>query len=300
MEDVKPSSVHFSLDRPFGIYAYDYFTQVYTYLTGKDPNEFRFIQGVTPLSTLPEVLIGCVTYLSLIFGGQLLLANAPVIKAKFLFQVHNLLLTIFSATLLVLFVEQLLPIYWRNGIFYAVCSRDAWTQRLEFLYYLNYLVKWWELIDTIFLVLKKKNLEFLHVYHHSMTMALCYSQLRGRTTVSWVPITLNLVVHVFMYYYYFRTAGGARIWWKKYLTTLQIVQFMIDLVFVYFCSYTYFTSTYWPWIPNFGSCAGEESAAIFGCSLLSSYLLLFIGFYKKTYNVKGAVPPKNKSSTKAE
>ena len=76
---------------------------------------------------------------------------------------------------------------------------------------------------------------------------------------------------------------------------MQIVQFIIDLFFVYFCSYTYFTATYWDWMPNFGSCAGSESAAIFGCVLLSSYLLLFIGFYKKTYKrgtTKDKVPTK--------
>jgi len=90
-----------------------------------------------------------------------------------------------------------------------------------------------------------------------------------------------------MYYYYFRTASGAKIWWKKYLTTMQIIQFILDLFFIYFCSYTYFTSTYWPWLPNAGHCSGTEGAAIFGCALLSSYLLLFIQFYFKTYkNIK--------------
>lgn len=55
-------------------------------------------------------------------------------------------------------------------------------------------------------------------------------------------------------YYYYATAGGAKIWvssirqncpewnlanppqWKKYLTTLQITQFVIDLFIVYFAS----------------------------------------------------------------
>lgn len=32
-----------------------------------------------------------------------------------------------------------------------------------------------------------------------------------------------------------------------------------------------------------GSCAGTETAAVFGCVLLSSYLLLFIQFYIATY-----------------
>jgi fatty acid elongase 3 len=37
-----------------------------------------------------------------------------------------------------------------------------------------------------------------------------------------------------MYYYYWATAGGRKIWWKKYLTTMQITQFVIDLIAIYF------------------------------------------------------------------
>jgi hypothetical protein len=36
-------------------------------------------------------------------------------------------------------------------------------------------------------------------------------------------------------------------------------------------------------MPNAGKCAGEEFAAISGCVILSSYLVLFIGFYFATY-----------------
>lgn len=32
-----------------------------------------------------------------------------------------------------------------------------------------------------------------------------------------------------------------------------------------------------------GNCAGTESAALLGCGLLSSYLVLFINFYIQTY-----------------
>jgi GNS1/SUR4 family len=86
-----------------------------------------------------------------------------------------------------------------------------------------------------------------------------------------------------MYWYYFQAARGIKIWWKEWITRLQIIQFVLDLGFVYFASYNYFASTYFPSLPHCGSCAGEEFAAFMGCGILSSYLVLFISFYLATY-----------------
>ncbi|KAF9352144.1 hypothetical protein BGX34_000161 [Mortierella sp. NVP85] len=276
----------FSIDQPFGIRLDDYFRDAYELVTGTPADSFVFREGVTPLSTQFEVAMWTVSYLAVIFGGRQIMKTQEAFKLKTLFIIHNFLLTITSGALLLLFIENLVPILARHGLFYAVCDDGAWTQRLELLYYLNYLVKYWELADTVFLVLKKKPLEFLHYFHHSMTMILCFVQLGGHTSVSWVPITLNLTVHVLMYYYYMRSAAGVRIWWKQYLTTMQIIQFVLDLGFIYYCSYNLFVASRLPALPHHGKCAGTDGAAVFGCALLSSYLLLFINFYRLTYNAK--------------
>ncbi|KAH8652148.1 elongation of fatty acids protein 3 [Xylariales sp. PMI_506] len=277
-----------TLDRPFGVHLWPIFNKAFEYVAGYPADDFDFVTGRTPMSTLKEASIFVVVYYTIILGGREWMRNREPYKLKTLFLIHNFYLTAISAILLALFVEQLVPTVARHGIFYAICDHQGgWTQPLVVLYYLNYLTKYLELLDTVFLFLKKKPLTFLHCYHHGATAVLCYTQLIGHTAVSWVVITLNLTVHVVMYWYYFQSARGIRIWWKEWVTRLQIIQFVIDLGFVYFASYTYFTSAYFPNMPNAGKCAGEEFAAFSGIGVLSSYLVLFISFYFATYKKDG-------------
>lgn len=104
------------------------------------------------------VTMTCITYFIVIFGGRFLMTNLPAFKLQIPFMIHNVLLTLVSGILLVLMIEQVFPIFYHKGLLAAICADETWTQPLELLYYLNYLVKYWELIDTIFLVLKKKKL----------------------------------------------------------------------------------------------------------------------------------------------
>ena len=83
--------------------------------------------GVTPLSTWPAVSAALVAYLSTIFGIQTLLKDHRPKRLNALFQVHNVFLTLGSGVLLVLMVEEIAPIVWKHGIFYAVCGEEAWT-----------------------------------------------------------------------------------------------------------------------------------------------------------------------------
>ncbi|OJJ48985.1 hypothetical protein ASPZODRAFT_149952 [Penicilliopsis zonata CBS 506.65] len=273
-----------TIDRPFGIHLWPIFDKAFEVVMGYPASDFRFVEGKTPMSTFKETAIALVAYYVIIFGGREIMKKRPAFQLNTLFMIHNLVLTLISGALLALFIEQLLPTLWRRGIFFAICDHEGgWTEPLVVLYYLNYLNKYLEFVDTVFLFLKKKPLTFLHTYHHGATALLCYTQLIGLTAVQWVVICMNLLVHVVMYWYYFQSARGIRIWWKKYITMLQILQFVFDLGFIYFASYTYFSSTYFPWAPNAGKCAGEEFAAFAGIGVITSYLFLFISFYIATY-----------------
>ncbi|KAK9472839.1 elongation of fatty acids protein-like protein [Dipodascopsis tothii] len=285
-------------ERPFGFHAWSVFSHVCQRVLAWDPNEFRFVQGELPQSTVTPMALTIVAYYVVILGGRELMRDRPAFKLSALFQLHNVLLSGFSALLLALFFEQILPVVYRHGIYYAVCNEAAWTQPLVTLYYLNYMTKYVELLDTVFLVLKKKPLTFLHTYHHGATAALCYSQLVGHTSVSWVVISINLAVHVVMYWYYFLSARGIRVWWKEWVTRFQIIQFLVDIVFVFTCSYTHFAYKYTD-LPTVGDCHGEEYAAIYGCGILSSYLFLFVALYIKLYSGRKAAAASKKAAAKA-
>lgn len=65
----------------------------------------------------------------------------PVISASYLkypFLIHNVLLSAGSGWLLALMLEEVLPIWKRNGAFYSICGEGAWTMRLETFYIINY------------------------------------------------------------------------------------------------------------------------------------------------------------------
>lgn len=103
-----------------------------------------------------------------------------------------------------------------------------------YLFLLSRLIEW---LDTIFFVLRKKQNQVtkLHVFHHSFVPALCWVYLKFHPgyTVAFFPF-INTFVHTIMYMYYFLATFGPSVqpylWWKKYLTSLQIAQFVLILI----------------------------------------------------------------------
>lgn len=148
-----------TLDRPFGLALWPIFSKGFEKVAGYPAEQFVFVPGETPISDLKTCASILLTYYIIIFGGRELMRGREPFKLNFLFKVHNFYLTAISGGLLALFLEQLIPTLYRHGLFFAICDHQGgWTQKLVVLYYLNYLTKFVELIDTCFLFLKKKPL----------------------------------------------------------------------------------------------------------------------------------------------
>ncbi|KAL3196298.1 hypothetical protein MRX96_001641 [Rhipicephalus microplus] len=96
------------------------------------------------------------------------------------------------------------------------------------------LMKASEMLDTLFFVLRKKtnHVSFLHLLHHSLALwSVWLVMTLGMTGHVFAFPLLNSAVHVVMYGYYALAALGPalrpNLWWKKYVTLFQIVQFAI-------------------------------------------------------------------------
>lgn len=121
----------------------------------------------------------------------------------------------------------------------TINHRDYSPQAIELLYYgwlffLSRLIEWF---DTIFFVLRKKERQVtkLHVFHHSFVPLISWTYLKYHPgyTVAFFPL-VNTFVHSIMYTYYLLATFGPAIqpylWWKRYLTSLQIAQFVLILI----------------------------------------------------------------------
>ncbi|KAG8195038.1 hypothetical protein JTE90_029618 [Oedothorax gibbosus] len=141
-----------------------------------------------------------------------------------------------------------------------------------------YLDKFADLIDTCMFVLRKKDkqISFLHVFHHAlMCVLLCWgiSNIETYAMGYYIGFTfsINTTVHVIVYFYYGLAAFGPHmlkyLWWKKYLTIFQMVQFTLVLMYM---------------IYGFSSgCEEVGITEIIFCIYIVVIYALFIDFYKK-------------------
>lgn len=254
-------------------------------------NDWRFIPNETPFSQWYWPVGACIGYVIMVFVLQRIMATRKPLEIPNVLFAHNIMLCLASLGLAIWLTYSLAAAYVGGLSPYEVlCSRRIYDNgHMQYIYYMNSFFKIWEFLDTAFLAVKKKPIPFLHAYHHAATLILTWNQMMEHSAPQWVAIVLNLWVHVIMYYYFAMSALRIHVWWKKYLTTVQITQFIIDVTVIGYAYYSFILSGFDPNV-----CYGTSRGAIVGLSILFSYLLLFIRFYFNTYSKSNRTTEKPK------
>lgn len=238
----------------------------------------QFVQD-WPLAANPVYpLTTIVTYLFLIHVGQNWMKDRKPFALRGLMIFHNFALVAFSTFI---FYKLLICSFLRSDFHLASFICEGPDADVPCSYTLAVGMWWWhvsklcDLMDTAYLVLRKRNVSVLHAYHHTSVVFLSWIMLKYLPSGSSVfgPL-MNNFVHMIMYTYYGLAAIGPHmqkyLWWKRYLTKIQMIQFVIlftwtcSALLVFNCSYPA------PWI-------------ILQAFYCVSLFALFGNFYYQTY-----------------
>ncbi|CAM4594313.1 unnamed protein product [Leuciscus chuanchicus] len=184
------------------------------------------------------ILLGYVFFV--LYVGPRYMANRKPFSLKTTMIVYNFSMVAFNSYI----VYEFLMSGWGTTYTWRcdLCDTSNSPQALRMVRgaWLFYFSKYVELLDTVFFVLRKKHSQvtFLHIFHHSI---LPWTWWWGITLT---PVggmgsfhaLVNACVHVIMYTYYGLAAAGPRfqkyLWWKKYMTAIQLIQFILVTVHI--------------------------------------------------------------------
>ncbi|XP_058986737.1 elongation of very long chain fatty acids protein AAEL008004-like isoform X3 [Musca domestica] len=251
--------------------------------THGDPRTKDWPMMSSPFPTLAV----CLTYVYLVkVLGPRWMENRKPFRLQNTLIIYNAAQVIFSAWI---FYEIGIS-GWLTGHYSFRCqpveyNSNPRTIRMVHACWWYYFSKFTEFMDTIFFVLRKKESQIttLHVIHHGcMPMSVWFGVKFTPGGHSTFFGLLNTFVHIIMYTYYMFSAMGPQfqkyLWWKKYLTTLQMVQFILIMVHAFqllFIECNYPKAFVW-WI-------GMHAVMFF---------FLFNEFYKQAYKGRKSRPEK--------
>lgn len=242
-------------------------------------SDFNYTETVTWMSknwTMCFYYVG--VYLIFIFGGQRIMQNRPGFELRGLLSLWNTALAIFSIMGAIRTGPELIRILTKHGLYHSVCVPSFVVQDRVFGFWtwMFMLSKLLELGDTIFLVLRKRPLTFLHWYHHTTVLLYCwFSYSEVSAGMMWF-LVMNYHVHAIMYSYYALRAMGysppRR--FTMLITSLQLLQMVIG------CAMNVSVQQL---LNDHRECKVSYINSKVSLAMYFSYLVLFARFFYKTY-----------------
>lgn len=219
-------------------------------------------------------------YAVLVFAGQHFMRERPKLNLRRPLVLWSLSLAIFSiigAVRTGLYMQHVLS---NHGFKQSVCDNSFYNAPVtKFWAYAFAVSKAPELGDTMFIILRKQRLIFLHWYHHITVLIYSWYTYKDQVAGGGWFMTMNYLVHAIMYSYYAARAAGLRVprVLAMFITASQILQMVMGLTvlgFVYI------------WM-NEVRCPSNLDNIIWGTLMYFSYLILFASFFYNNY-LKGS------------
>ena len=217
-----------------------------------------------------------VAYVITIFSLQHFMKNRKRLTLQTPLIIWNVMLSIFSIVGTVRFVPYLYHVVSRHGLEYSICNELVFYGVLACWGWQFALSKVAELVDTIFVVLRKQKLIFLHWYHHTTVLMFTWYSLSNLTATAVWFSGMNYTVHALMYSYYALRAMKVKVpkWVNIVITSLQISQ-MIWGIFLNLSVYT---------AKNSGRSCNVTYQNLYAAAFMYfTYFLLFFNFFYKVY-----------------
>uniref|UniRef100_A0A1A8CIU7 Elongation of very long chain fatty acids protein n=1 Tax=Nothobranchius kadleci TaxID=1051664 RepID=A0A1A8CIU7_NOTKA len=142
--------------------------------------------------------------------------------------------------------------------------------------------------DTLFIVLRKQRLIFLHWYHHITVLLYTWFSYKDQVAGGGWFMTMNYTVHALMYTYYTARAAGVRVPrpCAMIITAAQILQMAMGLTVLGLVHH---------WMHDV-HCPSNVDNVVWGSLMYLSYLILFALFFYDAYLKQ----PSGDKRTKAE
>jgi len=227
--------------------------------------------------------VTCVIFYGIcIVGGQSWMKDRTAYDLRRFLAAWNLLLSVFSFCGMVRTWPHVVYNLWAFGFEATLCkpaiymygcgATGLWVQLFIF-------SKIPELFDTFFIVVRKKQLVFLHWYHHITVLLFCWHSYVTESPGGIYFAAMNYAVHALMYGYYFLMATRMLPKWfpAGIVTISQISQMVVGVALTALSGRLYASSQ---------ACDVKIDNLIAGGLMYFSYFLLFVHFAIDRYILK--------------
>ena len=229
--------------------------------------KFTFAEEGVASQLYPSLSYAAVIGTLLFLRSKSLLPNGKEFQQKLskIIYTHNICLSLFSFLMAVVMVYETV-IDGRYNSWYDLACRVTPNTGLYGL--VNYAFLWskvWEYLDTVFLILKRRQVIPLHLWHHFTTFTMAAVSINFPVGAL---MHINCWIHTVMYLHF----AHPRKEFRQLITTLQLTQFVV-VITVHL--YTLFSDCH-------------PSNALFweywfDLIVVGSYLVMFAQFYVREY-----------------